>query len=237
MKTIALIKKLEEYPVFNLKTLKQIIEKDSNYAKLVLYRLKKYKLIFEIEKNKYTVNEDPIIAASNIIWPCYISFWSALRYYNLTEQLPHAIGVITTRTRKKREINFDNTKIIFTKIKPKYFFGYKKEMYQNFNIFIADKEKALIDSALFKKISFSEICSIITNNIKDIDKELLISYLVKIRNKALAKRFGFLLDKLGINKFKELKKLINYKYVPLDYSLKAKGEKNKQWKVINNVGH
>ena len=38
------------------------------------------------------------------------------------------------------------------------------------NIFIADKEKALLDSALFKKISFSEICSIIRDNIDVIVK-------------------------------------------------------------------
>ena len=235
MKRINLIRKLERYTVFNLKTLKQIIEKDNNYAKLVLYRLKNDKLIFEIEKNKYTVNKDPNIVASNIIWPCYISFWSALRYYNITEQLPHIINVITTRTRKKKEINFRGTKIIFTKIKPKYFFGYRKERYHDFNIFIADKEKALIDSALFKKISFSEICSTVKGSIDDIDKDLLVSYLIKIGNKALIKRFGFLLDKSGVSRYKKLKKFIDYKYIPLDYALKAKGEKNKQWKVIDNV--
>ena len=235
MKKIDLIRKLEEYAVFNLKTLKQIIEKDSNYAKLVLYRLKKDKLIFEIEKNKYTVNKDPILIASNIIWPCYISFWSALRYYNITEQLPHAINAVTTRTRRKKKINFRGTNILFTRTKPKYFFGYKKEGYGNFNIFIADKEKALLDSALFKKISFSEICSTVRDNINDIDKDLLISYLIKIGNKALIKRFGFLLDRLGVNKYKELKRFIDYKYVPLDYALKVKGEKNKQWKVVDNV--
>src|SRR3989338_3117429 len=175
MKRIKLIKELEGYPVFSLKILKELIEKDNNYAKLVLHRLKKDKLIFEIEKNKYTAYKDPLIMASNIIWPCYISFWSALRYYNLTEQLPQAISVITTRARKKREIDFGSTKIVFTKIKPKYFFGYKKERYQNFNMFIAEKEKALIDSALFKKISFSEINSVIKDNINDIKIDLFVA--------------------------------------------------------------
>src|SRR3989344_6017755 len=119
MKNIELIRKLEKYPVFGLKTVRDIIEKDENYTKLVMHRLKKNKLILEIEKNKYSLNRDPIIVASNIIWPCYISIWSALRYHNLTEQLPHFIFVITTRTRKKREINLGSTKILFIKIKPK----------------------------------------------------------------------------------------------------------------------
>lgn len=236
MKRIELIKKLERYPVFGLKILKEAIDKDSNYAKLVLYRLKKDKLIFEIEKNKYTTTKDSLAIASNIIWPCYISFWSAIRYYNLTEQIPHVVEIITTRRRKKREIDFHYTKIIFTRIKPKYFFGYKRERYQNFNIFIAYKEKALLDSALFKKISFSEICSILKGNISDINTDLLIKYLIKIKNKALIKRFGILLDKLNINKCNKLKKFIDYKYVPLDYALPSKGKKDEQWKVIDNVG-
>lgn len=236
MEKIKLIKELEKYPVFNLKILKEIINKNKDYAKLVLFRLKKDKLIKEIEKNKYTTQNDPFIIASNIIWPSYISCWSALRYYNLTEQLPETFSVITPKTRKKRKIEFDNVKIVFIKIALKYFFGYKKEIYNGFEIFIADKEKALIDSALLKKISFSEICDIIKNNKKEIDFNLFLSYLIKIRNKALIKRFGFLLDKIRINTGK-LEKLIDFKYISLEYAIKAKikTKRDKKWRIIKNV--
>ncbi len=235
MRKLNLLRSLENYPIFNLKIVRETIEKDRNYSKLVIYRLKKEKLIFEIERNKYTIQKDPIVIASNIIWPSYISCWSALRYHNLTEQLPQAIFVITTRARKKKEIKFENIKIIFTKTKSKYFFGYNKENYQDFYIFIADKEKALIDSALFKKISFSELINIIKNNIKNINIELLINYLIVIKNKALIKRFGYIFDELGLDKKKRLKKYIDFKYVALDYALPMKGKKNKEWRIIDNV--
>ena len=235
MKKISLLRDLEKYHVFNLKTVKEITEKDSSYAKLLVYRLRKEGLVFEIEKNKYTTKKDPILVSSNIIWPCYISGWSALRYYNLTEQLPQVIFVITTRSRKKRGIDFNNEKIVFIKIKPKYFFGYQKKIYQNFNIFIAEKEKALIDSSLFRKISFSEISDIVKNNIRTINIKLLVNYLIKIKSKSLAKRFGFLLDKLGIDRYNELKKFIDFKYIPLDYAVPQKGKKNKKWRIIENV--
>lgn len=240
MNRIHLIRELEKYPIFNLKIVSEVIEKNTEYAKLVIYRLKKSKLVYEIEKNKYTTHKDPFIIASNIIWPCYISFWSALRYYNLTEQLPQTIFIITTKSRKKRIIDFYNTKIIFTKIKPKYYFGYKKEKYQDFNIFIAEKEKAVIDSALFKKVSFSEIASIVKNakNNNAINIDLIINYLIKIKNKSLIKRFGFLFDKLGISNCEKLKKYIDYRYVPLDYAIKPKGrklKKDKKWRIIENV--
>ena len=235
MKKIELLKELGKYPLFNLKTVRDMTNKDGNYTKLLIQRLKKDKLIFEIEKNKYTLNKDSFTIASNMIWPCYISGWSAVSYYHLTDQIPQAIFVITTRARKKREIIFNNTKIIFTRVKPKYFFGYKRERYGDYDIFIAEKEKALIDSALLKKISFSEICDIIKDNVEDINIPLLIKYLIKIKNKSLMKRFGFLLDRLNI-KNDELSRLIDFKYIPLDELISKKGKKDKKWRIIDNVG-
>ena len=235
MKKIELIKELTGFPLLNLKKLSEIIGKNRNYAKLVAYRLKKEKLIFEIEKNKYTSQKDPLIIASHIIWPSYISCWTAIRYYNLTEQLPQTLFVITTREKKKRIINFYGTKIIFIRVAPKYFFGYEKERYADFDIFMADKEKALIDSSLLKKISFSEICEIIKRNKENINLNLLVSYLIKLKNKALIKRFGFLLETIGIDIYSRVKKLISYNYVPLEYSIKAKGRKIKKWRIIQNA--
>jgi predicted transcriptional regulator of viral defense system len=235
MKKIDLIRNLEKYSTFNLKMFSEIIKKDRNYAKLAIYRLKKENLVFELEKNKYTLNKEPLIIASNILWPSYLSCWSALRYHNLTEQLPQTFTVLTTKTRKKKEINLENSKVKFIQTKPQYFFGYKKERYGDFDIFIAEKEKALIDSALFKELSFSEICEIIKNNKEDLDIDLLVGYLIKIKNSSLIKRFGFLLDFLGIDKYHKLKGFINYNYIPLDYALVKKGKKDKKWGVIKNV--
>lgn len=235
MKKIALLNKLKEYILFNNKTIKEITKRSSEYSKLLIFRLKKEKLVFEIEKNKYSLHKDPLLIASAIVWPSYISCWSALRYYNLTTQLPTKISVITTRARKKTLIHFKNADIIFIKVKPKFFFGFKKERYGRFNIFIAEPEKALTDSALFKKISFSELWDTMKEHKKEINPGLLVAYLIKIKNKALVKRFGFVLDKLGFDFYGDLKKFIDSKYISLDYALSAKGKKNRKWKVIENV--
>ncbi len=236
MKKIQLLKKLEKYAVFNNKIVREICGKDRDYTKLLIYRLKKENLIFAIEKNKYTLHGDALIVSSKIIWPSYLSCWTALNYHNLTEQLSKDIFVITTRTRKRSILNFENSRIILIKVKPKYFFGFKKESYNNFTIFIAEPEKALIDSVLFKKISFSEIYSIIKERKSEIDMEKFVYYLLKIKNKTLIKRFGFLLDSIGIDFFIKFKKYLNYKYVVLDTFMPSKGKKNKKWRIIENVG-
>ncbi len=235
MDKINLLKELEGYAVFSNKTVRELTNKNSAYTKLLIYRLKKQGLIAEIEKNKYTVQKDVLVIASNIVWPCYLSCWTALRYHNLTEQLPQNIFVITTRARKTRAVVFRGNKILFIKVKPKSFFGFKKESHADFIIFMAEKEKAVIDSALFKKISFSELSSIIKQHADEINSRLLVDYLKKTKNRALIKRFGFLLDKLGMDFYSEVKRFINATYILLDYSLAKKGGKNKKWKVIENV--
>ena len=101
-----LLRELHKYPVFGVRIVANIINKGKDYAKLVVYRLKKAGLIFELERNRYTVHEDALLVASHVVWPSYLSGWTAIRYYNLTEQIPWKITVITTRSRKKREIKF-----------------------------------------------------------------------------------------------------------------------------------
>ena len=235
MKSIILLKELEKYKVFNNKIVRNIIKKDHNYTRLLIYRLKKSNLIIEIEKNKYTVHEDPLIIADSMVWPSYLSCWTALRFHNLTEQLPNTIFVITTRARKNNKIVFKNNKIIFIKVKQKYFFGYNKENYRGYDTFIADPEKAIIDSALFKRISLSELYTIIKNNLNSINAALFIDYLLRIKNKTLIKRFGTLFDKLRLDFYDKLKSFINNKYIILDYALPKNKNRNRKWKVIENV--
>lgn len=236
MNKFALLKALERYPVFTVKVVSEITGKNRDYAKLVVHRLRKEGIIRMVERNKYTAQSDPLIVASSLIWPCYISGWSALRFHNLTEQLPPLIQVITTKRRKKRELSLDSTRIVFTRTKPECLFGYRRENYRGFLIFIAEKEKALLDSALFRMLSFTEICSIIREHKEGIDLELLVSYLLRTGNRTLMKRFGYMLESLGKETYPSLKKNIDRRYVPLDYACAPEGKKDRRWMVMDNVG-
>ncbi|MEW5761163.1 MAG: hypothetical protein AB1779_10415 [Candidatus Thermoplasmatota archaeon] len=235
MKTALILKFLEKYAVFNTKAVSSILKKDSSYINLLLYRLKKSENIFEIERDKYTTHRDAFLISSRIVWPSYISIWSALRFYNLTEQIPHSVFIVTTRKRRKMEIEFANTKIYFILTKPKYFFGFKKIEFKGFDIFIAEPEKAVIDGMLFKKISLSEIFFILKNNIKTLSIDRLLSYAIKTKNKALIKRLGFLLDNLGFDYYNRLKKHVYYPYTPLEYNLPVGGRYNEKWRIVENV--
>src|SRR3989344_7647316 len=196
MNTISLLKELRGYAVFDNSIVSAIVGKTTPYVNLILYRLKNRKYIIELERDLYTVQDDPLVIASQSVWPCYISFWTALRHHNLTEQLPQSIYVITTR-QKKNKINFQGKEIKFIVVKPAFFFGYKKERIGKFDIFIAEPEKAIIDSILFNKISTSEIFEILRNNKEDLDFDKLMHYALKINKNSLIKRIGYMCDFIG----------------------------------------
>lgn len=236
MKTIELLKKLEKYAVFDLSIFRQLAGADGAYARLSLHRLKEKGYVSELMRNRYTAQKDPLVVASRIVWPSYISLWSAIRHYNLTEQLPHDVWVITTRKSSRKDIRFGGAKIIFVHTKPKHFFGYTKAMIGGFETFVAEPEKAIIDGMLFRKISFSELASIIRGNIgRRLHAKKLASFAIETGNKSLVKRLGYLLDALGMDYHSKLKKSIDNAFVPLEYAMRPTGEKDKKWRVIKNT--
>jgi len=236
MDALNIVKKLEEYPTFNIDTFANIIDNDKTYAKVHLNRLKKRGIVKQIQRNVYTVQEDPLIIASRIIWPSYISFWAAFRYHNLTEQIPNKISVITTRSKSRENIVTMNTTIIFEKIRPSWFFGFSKIKIQGFEVFMAEPEKAIIDAVLLKKISTTEIYSLLKDNIRNISTNKMVEYIIRIKNKALIKRFGWMLESLECNYAKKLNKQAYKTTIPLDITRPLTGLKDKKWGIIVNIG-
>jgi predicted transcriptional regulator of viral defense system len=178
---IKILEELKKYPVFSIMTLGGIIDKGNDYSKLVAYRLKKSGLITQLERDKYTVQGDALLVASHIVWPCYVSSWAAIRYYGMTEQLPNSIQIITTRARKKRRMQFKNATIEFITIKREYFFGFGKVQYGEFEIFMAEREKALADVLYLKHTSLGTFLETIRQHRKQVDIKKLVAYLKKMR--------------------------------------------------------
>lgn len=236
MVKIEIYKQLERLVVFDVKKVSEIAGVSRDYAKLLIHRMRKKNLVLCIEKGKYTTHSDELVVASRLIWPAYITGWAALSFHNLTEQIPTTITVVTPKSKKRRKIEFCNARIVFIKTKPKYFFGYEKLIYHGFEIFMADKEKTIVDSILFRLVSFSTLFETVKNNKKEFDFKKLTRYAAKTKNSGVIKRIGFLVEKLKRDETaKSLRKFVKGRYLPLDYTMPPKGKKNERWKVIENV--
>lgn len=225
LKKIELLSILKAYPLFTFNDFVKITGKGSNYCHLLISRLKKESLIFAIEKGKYTVYEDPLIYSSHIYAPSYISYWSALRFHNLTTQLPKDIFIAVPESKKSMTVN--NKRLIF--VKTKHFFGYEKTNYAGLSIYVADEEKAIIDSLVAKNVPFDELREAMAES--GLDYKRLSDYALKTKNKTLIKRIGYLLkDKAAAQPLYDfIKKDMNY--IPLDWSKPGRA-KNKRWKVM-----
>jgi len=226
VKTINLLKKLERYPLFTGNDVAKIVNKGPKYVRTLLYRLHKQGLMNRIEKGKYTLHHDAMIFASYLATPSYLGVWTALRHYNMIQQQPFSIFVVSGIS--KKSIRFNNTKIFF--IRTKHIFGYKKERYNDFDIFISEREKALVDSLLFK-IPLSYISQALDDG--EIDFKKLSEYAIKTKNKSLIKRLGYMLESRKGSSFGL--KAMDSNYVKLDYLGKRKGKKDAKWKLIINI--
>lgn len=229
-------KMLEYRPIFTTPQLASIMDKSPEYAAEVIHRLVSQNKITRIERGKYTIQTDPLLVASSITWPSYLSIWNSLSYHHLTEQIPHSYWVVTTRYRKNLILNILNTQIFFIKIDPKQLFGYEKVLKDGIEIFMADPEKSIVDCLLFKKVSVQEIQEIIQRKLNIINKQKLIGYSLRTRNVALIKRIGYLMDKSGYDFFYKLKNKIYDQITILEPNLPNKGSIDTKWKIKDNVG-
>ena len=233
--TEKVLEELKKYPLFDLIKAARKLKASKGYLRLFLHRLARKKVIVPIEKNKYTLCKDPWVVASHIAWPSYISGWAALRHHNFTEQLPNIIEVVTSKKRRKLKLSFEGMKIKIIITSPKRIFGFIKILREERELFIAEPEKALLDAALFKSISFSEIRDIVVSHFARLQKDKFVAYLIKLGSKSLIKRFGFLLEQAGKDYYARLQKHMDHNYILLDYSLPMRGKKSAKWRILDNA--
>jgi len=99
-------------------------------------------LLFRVAKGIYALEQDPFLYASYIIPNSYISFNAALYLHKVIDQIPSTIHVVVPKRVKKKVDG-----VTFISLPKKAFFGFEAINYQGYSIWIADKEKALIDIA------------------------------------------------------------------------------------------
>src|SRR5208337_4635739 len=94
--------------------------------------------IRRIERGKYYIDGADIYEiASNVVYPSYVSLFSAFRYYDLTTQEVARMSVLSVRRHGPLEVG--GMTIEFTSIAKRRLFGYAKHG----NAFVATMEKAI----------------------------------------------------------------------------------------------
>ncbi|MFH1661732.1 MAG: hypothetical protein ABIA02_01390 [Candidatus Falkowbacteria bacterium] len=137
------------------------------------------------------------VISNKIYGPSYISFETALSYYNL---IPEGVYSITSATSKKT-YGFSTTvaEFVYRKIKPELMFGYNLVSFKNYNFKIAEIEKVLLDYLyinpnLKTKEDFKGLRFNVDEFKEKSDQKKIIRYLKIFNNKSLTKRVKILLN-------------------------------------------
>lgn len=233
MKAITFIRTLQnlQKTVFTVKDISRLINKPVGYTWVYLHRLKFEGYIIQVEKNKYTISQDPFEVGSNLTFPAYISFLSAYYLHGLTTQIPVTVQVISSKPRKS--LSFQGMNIRFITFQKKKIFGYSKQKFREKYLFLADKEKAIVDSLyLPKQCPVSETFEALQD--KEIEIPKLTEYALQMASVVTLKRLGYLLEKQGIDIYSIIKEKLNSRYDLLNPSLKRSKNNSTKWKLNIN---
>lgn len=175
-----------------------------------LWWLEKKGWIGRIERGKYIIipleaginrswSEDPYLIAKSLADPAVIAYWSAIRHWNWTEQLPNVIFIQTTKRKKTPRRDVFGVYYEIVTIPEVKFFGYIKQSRNEVEFWVTDKEKTLVDCAdkVNRSGSIEELIKAIKNGVKEISWEKLGKYLDQFPNGSVKKRLGFLVENTG----------------------------------------
>ena len=212
--------------VFTLTDLRRITGASRKTAYVYLNRMLKRGLVNKVEKGKFTVYSDPFLVSTQLVYPSYISFISALFLHGKTTQTINEILVATSK--RKRSIQSFGMRIRFVKLNPRFIFGFKKVKKGNSFIFLAELEKAIVDSLYLPRYCpMSEVFSAL----KDADMEKALELASKLQIEAVNRRLGYMLDLLGIKANLTIKSKTPYKLNP---AIKTLGFFNSKWRLYVN---
>jgi len=148
-RNVELFNKLSPKLYFSSSHLANILQIKPESAKVLAFRYTKSGLFVRLKKDFYCLAQnwqnytiDQYLQLANLMQvPSYISFMTALSYYEVTTQVQRNFYESAAQ---KRSISFDikGTVFAYYKLKKEYYFDFLRQA----NIFISTKEKAFIDA-------------------------------------------------------------------------------------------
>lgn len=144
------------------------------------------------------VIEEPFLIAEAIYGPGYVGGFSAVKHWDLSEQIIETVTYFTRKKIKNRHPIHGGVKFHIKTIVEHKIFGLRHIWIGSKKIPISDPTKTIVD--LFDDPNLVGVMTIVNDVFSEYfesdyyDFDLLLSYILRIGNKSIFKRLGFLLD-------------------------------------------
>ena len=204
-----------------------------------LYRVKRGAYI-SVPIDSVTSNiilEEPFVIAESIYHPGYVGGFSAIKYWDLTEQIIETIYYFSTKQLKERNPIYGSIKFKIKTVKKNKVFGTKTIWYGSKKVKISDPTKTIVDILDDPKLvgGMTVVYDVFNEYIETeyCDFKMLIKYAERMNNKTIFKRLGFMIDvkfKEMPEEFLDIKEKISSGYSNFDPLVNCKFIINK-WKL------
>jgi len=175
-----------------------------------LRRLERGGWLHRLERGKYLIvpleagverrwSESALVIAPHLIQPAAIAYWSALHYWQLTEQIPRTVFVQSTTRKRQSEKKILGITFRFITVVQTKFFGVVRKTIEGQPFYVTDCEKTLVDAADRPELSGGAIqLAQSLQAAQEINWQRLTDYLLRWPATSPLKRLGYLVETLDL---------------------------------------
>lgn len=226
----------------------------------VLSRLEQGGWLQRIERGLYMIvplsagpertwSEDALVIGTRLVTPSAIAYWSALHFWNFTEQVPRTIFVQSPNRKFRSTSTVQGVRYQIVTVRDKSFFGLVERTIHDQTVQITDREKTILDAADRPDLcgGIWQLAETLRSYWHELDWQRLDAYLARFASGALYKRLGYLVETLDLPIDDRAVLLTSWQarmttgIAPLDPSTSASGKgttsiTHRRWRVRDNIG-
>ena len=184
---------------------------DSVTAHYALSRLQRGGWLKRIERGLYMLvplsagpdrvwTENALLIGTRLIEPSAIAYWSALRFWNFTEQVPHTVFIQSPRRKLPSKMVLAGVQYQIVTIGAPRFFGLVRRAVDGQVIQVTDRAKSVLDAADRPDLcgGIWQLAQALRGHWAEVEWLDLDEYLLRFASGAVYKRLGYLVETLDL---------------------------------------
>lgn len=186
--------------------------------------------------------EDPWVVAATAFAPCYIGGFSACEHWGLTDQIFRDIVIITGAAQRETSVTIQDTVFRLKFLPEEKHFGIRPVWRGQTKVSVSDASRTVVDILDDPRLGggIRHVAEVVTAYFdgEHLDDNRLFDYAMRLGNRAVFKRLGFIVETMGIDAPSVVARCLSALssgVSSLDPSISIKGHITKRWNLRVNV--
>lgn len=187
--------------------------------------------------------ENALLIGTRLVEPSAIAYWSALRFWNFTEQAPRTVFVQSPQRKLRLKLVLAGVQYRLVMIRASRFFGLARREVDGQPVQVTDREKTIVDAADRPDLcgGIWQLAQTLRGHWAEVEWARLDRYLMHFASGALFKRLGYLVEALELpipertERLAAWRKQLTAGVALLDPGELAGGSVHLRWRIRDNI--